>query len=170
MDEKPFKIASIITIVLLTISCKDSKEEEWWIWDFNSVNISIDIQDEEGNSLINPENPGCVIGESMSMEFDGKEYVLDWDEPYFEEPISHYYLAEFRGLKYADWKNLVYFGEFPGDENYDYTFTLRYDGEVYDIRLVNEFKWIKKNDPSITTSLYLDGQLLDGNSIVLTKS
>lgn len=175
--------------IALCVSCsKDDDPEKYIILDVNPVVFFVDIQDCYGSSLLVPEMEGSVVGEEMSIVFEEKEYFLSWRTDWvFPSPVSRAYVAVFRGLHYdeydvdhGEWdpvfklpvektRYYISIGELPGNEDYDKSMELNYDGKTYDIRVVNHFE-NRKGKPIIDTSIYVDGELLDRPLLIIKKS
>lgn len=156
---------------VMTQSCDNDE-----IWDIAPVDVVIDIQDARGRSQLNPESTNNIIGESVTMDFEGKQYEVDW-EKYLSEMPSKQYLAAFNGITFGkqwvswdpvngvnnfDWR--IRIGELPGDESYEKVFRVTYQGVTHEILVVNRFKSNKKK-----TLYYLDGKKLDNNHVNLIK-
>ena len=149
---KFIKFCFVSVLALFISACDD-----FTITDYAPVNIGIQIVDEKGNNLLNPEIPGNWFGQEFEVVYNGESYKAYWPGT-ATQPESRYYLPTFRGLTLEP--HLLYdtpietlypkfyfsFGEFDGAEDQDISLKFFVPGqsEPYDIRLV------KKKSTNIT--------------------
>ena len=88
-----------ITIATTLTSCGEGDEPV--IWDFSPVCIELYITDSQGNSLLDADAPGSILGSGISATYDGKEFqAIPCNQPDAtpDAAASRYYLAALRGL------------------------------------------------------------------------
>lgn len=183
------KFTAVMTLLLTILAfglsgCSDSENEngkDYKIWDIVPLTIKVDVQDDNGVSLLQPDASGCIVGENMEVEYHGEVYPVIWN--YNEQqPGSRAVLAVFEGLIYGEdsawnpdkghWEKTgeyrLFLGTLPRDASYERTLLLRYNGQEHTIVVNNSFKW-KNNEPDIETLITCDGQEADGARIVIRK-
>lgn len=173
-------LISLASTLLFLASCSDSGDSDDIIWDISPVSVYMDIRDSQDNSLLNPMNEGNVVGQPLTVEYNGNVYDVMWETVY--PKMTRYYYAEFMGVWHhmtgvsgggygvdntSDSKWILEIGELPGDETYDVTLPVTFNGHTYELRVVNKFGWNKKNRPVIKTSVYLDGEECPDGLVVL---
>lgn len=113
-------------IVLLTVSsCKNDI-----IYDYAPYILNINVTDNAGNNLLDPDVDGNITDETIEMEYDGKIYTMaDTGDKYPGEciPVSRYYMPVFYGLTLTSYRAPWHlsFGEFDRAVNAEYEMTLR---------------------------------------------
>lgn len=169
--KKIFGLLILVAYVLCMTSCS---EEGDVIWDVAPAGIEIQLVDEDGNDLLNPEVEGNWVGAAMQISYDGETYDAIWSREDIK-PRSRYYMPTFIGLVwngalYDDNKDYnLYFGEFEGTENHDMHLTFSIDGmtTVYEFEYKHDFSW-KKNEPNSDNHIIYNGKKIEGSTIVLT--
>lgn len=149
-----------------------SDDDDDAIWDIAPVLVYADVIDAAGNNLLDPAVNGNIVGETLTIEYKGEAYGVQWDTPW--PGYTRAYLARFFGMlhhpadryKPASAQNpwILEIGEWPGDDDYDITFPLKYKDKEFDIRVVNSFKWVNHR-PNRTTQVYLNGKKCDNQHI-----
>ncbi|MCM1028932.1 MAG: hypothetical protein NC342_06055 [Pseudoflavonifractor sp.] len=165
---------AIAAMVLLSVISFTSCEEDGpgnKIWDFTPVYLTIDITDGNGATLLDSAREDNVLNSDIYMEFEGKRYELNHRDSIHENIDGRAYMAEFYGFwldpvyeKAADGsfkktsRYRLFFGEWNGDDNYDYHMTLVWpeEGKSHELRVYNHFRW-KGHNPDIDRHYYLDG-------------
>lgn len=122
-----------ILCLLTVISC----EKEYEIPEYDTWPVSADIfvVDKDGNNLIDPEFPGNILDENITMIHEGEVYErLDYCEPFAGDPdipdVETKALppAKFRGLQTVhhvmnhgyNSKHYLVIGYYEPDENFDW--------------------------------------------------
>ncbi len=54
---------SLVGMLLCLGGCKNSDDEEWKIWDYVPYVLTIDIEDAQGNNLLDPAADGNITAE-----------------------------------------------------------------------------------------------------------
>ncbi len=173
-----------VTILFSTIlwGCGDNGDDI--IWDFAPVEISLDIVDENGLSLLYENAPGNILSGGITATYEGVEYKLDELPDESEEvaqtmktsgALSRYYPATFYGLyinrfplstnggnETPRYYPFLSFGEFQGFENFDKTVVFHIPSLGRDItfRIVSEARW-KGKTPDWKLTYYMDGTPLE---------
>ena len=157
-----------------TTTESSSDDDDDIIWDIAPVVVYADVIDAAGNNLLNPDVQGNIVGETMTIEYHGDAYGVQWETLW--PGYTRAYFARFYGMlhhpadryKPASAQNpwILEIGELPGDDDYDITLPLKYKDQEFDIRVVNSFKWV--NDcPDRTTQVYLDGKKCETQRITI---
>lgn len=145
--------------------------DDYVIWDFYPIELSIAVQDAQGNDLLNPETPGNIAKQGIKAIYNGKTYEKD-------APISQtkMYLARFYGLqtmKSETGKHFLTFGEFNGAGTFNNEkVTIDWNDGTQDvITFSSKLTWESKNDPVINRKFCLNGEDtgLQFGDFVITK-
>lgn len=176
---KKFPVIASLLFASLVSGCSSKEDEEpEIIWDIYPVIVYANVVDDRGKDLLDPETEGNIVGQELTVEYDGEIYDTLWNTPWwgYEEKQTRYYMAEFHGILHhpvnrmeaagPDNPYVLEIGELPGDESFDVTLPVRYGDKVFSIRVVHEFKWIDDN-PSISTEIFLDGKKCGNPTLVL---
>lgn len=158
----------VMAIIALAMpSCSD--EDEYYITDVYATILKVQINDADGNNLLDPDFPGNIIGEDISIEYEGETYSVNWESE--KEVASRYYLPYFFGIRHTneyskDWK--VAIGEFDGARNYDITIPLSVNNRIFNIRLKHICE-MKKNGlvENLETTVYLEGKEYKGENVTI---
>lgn len=158
---------------LLLCSC----DNEEMIWDMAPVNVTIHIQDADGNNLLSPSVSGNLQGKKIIAEYKGEEYELNWDAT----DKTRYYLPFFSGLTLQSgytqsgdyWeadqnKNYLSFGGFDGEENQDISISLHIEGysDPWNISVSHHVKW-EGGSPRVTNTAALNGRKTPYDNIII---
>ena len=168
-------MAALFAIVLL-VSCH--KDDDLILRDMAPVMADVFIQDATGNNLLDPDFEGNIRGKKITAEYNGEEYVLNWEEA----NKTRYYMPHFTGLTLQSGytqvgdrveldpsKSYLSFGEFDGEENQDISLTLKIEGYPmsWNIDVIHRVTW-KNNKPKVTNSALLNGKEVGYNNIIIT--
>lgn len=173
------KIAVAVLMLPLLQSCGDDDPGDDLIWDFMPVDITVFVEDSEGNNLLIPGTPGYINPEDVVVEYGGKtyEYVntaeLEYPCDSYEEPrpgtratrCIWYGLHE--GHNHDD--PSLNIGQFRVEDGY-YGEQLEIvwpDGSRDKIVFNLFIFWITKKNPKTIKNLYLNGEPVD--AIVIRK-
>lgn len=163
--KKVIPATAILLTAGFTQSCDDKEED--LIWDAAPVVVHIDITDKGGRTLLDWEAEKNIVGEPISLEYEGKTYEVDWEMG--KLIYSRAYMAVFEGIAYGQrlyvrdkqtnmpepiWT--LFIGEFPGDQSYTKEFVLNFRGEKHQIKVENKAKGHEH-----TTKFYYDGKKTD---------
>lgn len=150
----------MLVMAIVAMAMPSCSDEDVILMDIFPTSIEIEIRDASGNDLLNPEIQGNIVGEDVSMEYDGKKYDAEWNSGEYEGPRVPW--PTFFGLKHRSQNNKNWafqLGEFPGGENYDITIPLKCKGHVFNIRIVHNFKMSNKvENIKSEIKVYLDGK------------
>ena len=146
-------------------ACNDNGEEvtekgeneevfdDYPIYDFVPIEISIAVETPDGKDLLNPETEGNLAGDSICAVYKGESY---WTK----EIQTRFYPAKFYGLYWGQkaGKHVLTFGEFQGEDTFENeSFTIRWaDGKEDLISFSSNVEWVNK-EPVITRSYALNG-------------
>lgn len=165
------KLIPILTVFLCVMSVACTTEE--MIYDVYPIELVMDVCDKNGNSLLNPEAPGNVVGEDMTIEYKGEVYPIQWKTDHPER--SRYYLAVFMGMWHHR-KNryepaldqnvwVIRIGELPGDEKKEYTLPITFRGKTHTLYI--NHKWYGVNSRRNKTEITFDGKKVKAHEIKL---
>lgn len=173
-------IMALVAVLPLTfmVSCSDDDDgdgpEKGVMWDIYPVDIIIDIVDAQGNNLLDPDVPGNIVGQELTVDYEGKTYGTEWNALSLSPNQSRMILVEFYGLKHylinrihpysSSRRWALFLGDLRGDCDYDTTMVLKYKDREFEIRVVNNFEWVK-HLPERDTRVYLDGVIQSGQKI-----
>lgn len=164
-------IGCIAIIGIVFVSSCDGPEKDM-IWDISPVGIFIDLVDEDGNNLLDPNVEGNWVGCLMTIKYDEEDFPALWEMP-DRENLTRYYMPMFYGFIWEGAFNRpnnnfysLYFGEFTGDQNHKIAVTFELEGHdsVYEIVYDHKFKW-KHKEPHFDDHIYLNGKKHDGCSV-----
>ncbi len=175
MKNKLFQFFAMSLLVLglgAMTSCKDDDgPEEGVIWDIYPTDIYVELVDEAGNNLLDPNVEGNWVGEDLYITYKGETYTAAWDIQ--EEHGSRMYLPEFYGLIWTgrySWeqKPRLAFGEFSGEGNYDMSLTFGVPAldASYDFQFKQHFYW-KHHEPMSDNCIIFDGKEMNGCTLKL---
>lgn len=168
---KSYHVLPLILFFLsvLITSCDEKEDDNFVIWDFDALEISFDVQNDKGESLLLPGNEGNIIDtDAINLIYEGKEYTPLWTDEDKYNSISRYNLTHFFGLYYETHTNTVpvlKVGEFDRARDLDETFTILHNGKSDTFRVVNTVTW-KKHKPQIRTTIYLNDQKVKGIPVI----
>ena len=154
----------LIGTLLGLVGCTDADEEEWQIWDYAPYVLTIDIEDAQGNNLLDPAADGNITAEKIEMYYNRKYYAMYDLESL--RPESRYYAPQMFGLrliKQFDWETDVdkpwrlEWGEFDRAISGEYRFSFLFSDrncEPYDF----ELKIVNKGEANVVEELTVNGK------------
>lgn len=176
-----WKTLFAVTLVAVVLpSCSDDEDiDTGWTVDFYACEIDIEIRDTKGNNLLDPSVENNIVGENITLAYEGKIYDILWNTPYphmqNKSSGSRAYMALFYGMAHHlkdvyegpsetnGW--IISLGEFDGAINHDIVIPLKINDKIYNIRFVHELKPgkdlnrdILDDEPLFNTYVYLDGK------------
>lgn len=126
------------------------------------LEVYIRVTDSSGNDLLEREDVGSGASDFVTLEYNGTTFTPRERSGTRAVSYTFYGLNTYRvALSNGTSIRILNFGQFPIDENGDYTMTLRWRGGGQDvIRVVNRFQWTDLNQTqySQSTQYYLNGQ------------
>ena len=162
------KFLVLASVVCLLAGCnKIVGDDDDIIWDFTCYSVSIYLADSRtGQNLLDPANDGNVLGQEISVEYDGKSYPIIADSR-FNMPGE----LALRHVEYEwQWNEANHryeqitshhleFGEFtPCDDFHGEEFTIHWsDGTSNKVRFDCYIVWKSKKEPEVIRKLWLDG-------------
>lgn len=167
---KPFSfwLLTILFLGFTACSSDDDGPEPDVIWDINPTGVYIQIVDEDGNNLLDPDVKGNWVGEEMFISSEDKQYPAKWSREDVENNTRDI-LPRFYGLVWQgvfSWNDPkaspLYFGELDGGEDHDLSlsFTVPSIDKTFDFRFTYHFFW-KKHKPQREIHLIYDGKDYD---------
>ncbi len=154
---KRLYLLPLVCAVLLA-GCKEQ------LWDYPNEEISITVVNAQGKDLLFEENDGDILGNNISIDYNGKNYTR---QPYTRAAVPPN-PPKWKGFRvktsiYTHTKGALVFGEFSVD-------TKGYRGESFTINwgdgTTSEVTFDlyatsngKKKEPTIHRSIWLDGEL-----------
>lgn len=150
-------LACLTLLLVIFSSCSN---EDDLIWDISPLVITLDVRDDAGNDLFDPEFPDNIIESGVCAEYQGKYY--DLSPRYIAS--TRYYMPHFRGLTYENfpYREVAYnieFGELFGDKNYhDEKIIIHWGDGTKNVIVFTHSFWWKKQKPHSKTTVYLDGE------------
>lgn len=175
-----FKIALFAVVAIVTTACDNEEERGLMVWDF--VNYAVEFAVEfakTGEDLLDPATEGNILEQEIKVIYNGTEYPR-WTKAglgaWFIEDITstRYNMPMPFALRWG-WSNsaysyLVAFGEFdPTQDFHQESFIIDWgDGTQNEIVLDCYITW-KGNDPTVHTTLWVDGTQSKSWPIVIKK-
>lgn len=62
-------------VMLLPLGCGDDDV----VWDIAPVVVYVDVTDASGNNLLDRDVQGNIVGEAMTIEYQGEAYGVQWE-------------------------------------------------------------------------------------------
>ena len=145
------------------------------IWDIAPSEVRIQLVDQNGNNLLNPNVEGNWVDEPIELSTSDESYAAVWSRDELR-PQSRAYMPKFLGLVWGevikgsnDSGYYLYFGGFPGDSDYDMSLVLSIPGidSKYKFEYKHDCDW-KNNEPKISNHIIYNGKKIEGETIKLT--
>lgn len=138
------------------------------IYDVSPVEFYIYVQDEDGHDLLNSATKGNILEQGIKAVYDNKEFKLN------ELPLrTRYYMPTFYGLRTVEDKDgrySLFFGEFDGAQDWDYTsFSVDWGDGTTDHFGFENTNDSKNSGINIERSFFLNNEVHDGNTFILVK-
>lgn len=171
------RLALIGLALVALFACENEKQEpeEPMLWDIAPINFQIEVYDQAGANLVDPNHPQSITKTPTTIQMGEKVYPLKSLEQARSDAQSglRYYMPYFYGFTYSNshitaGKWALSFGEFDGAKNHNQEVTLHWgNGQKDVLSYTNQIKWIgKRREPKITRIFYLNGEALpDGGRI-----
>lgn len=169
---KTFLAVTLVAVALP--SCSNYDDDDDIIWDFIPDEISLEITDAKGNNLLDPAVENNIVGENVTLDYEGETFGTQWNTLYPEYPEynakSRAILARFYGMVHHPRivdnepsetnKWIICVGEFQYEFDYDVSIPVRIKNKTFIVRYVHTFLWLDKkmSDYASKTTVYLDGK------------
>lgn len=151
------RFLSFVYLAVILISLTGCGDDDV-LWDIAPTRVQLNVVNQDGENLLDPNVDGNIWGETATLIIDGKstDYVIE------RNPRSRAMLAIFYGVYLENLTGTEYLtiGEWQTEKSAEYDMTLIIRGKSYSIRVVNDFKW-KHNEPKIKRTYFLDGKQTD---------
>ncbi|MDE6497697.1 MAG: hypothetical protein K2L21_03450 [Muribaculaceae bacterium] len=147
----------VLTLVIAAIvSCSESDSSDI-IWDFVPVEMIVKVHNAAGANLLDADTPGNILGEDISITYNGKNYDLVPTEPGRLWPGRWYgiFLKED-----ADGESYIYIGEFSGHDGYILC-ELHIGENVYDLEVKTKYS---AKEGVKSREFYINGKLSKGDN------
>lgn len=134
---KSFIMSAILLLLApFLFSCENNGDDI--IWDFAPINFYFNIENAEGENLLDPANPDNILSESIQIVYDGKTADAITEEEYIESmKQSRYYLPTFHGALICNRSDIrtpyLYVGEFDRAYSYSDSFKLIFGGKEFEV-------------------------------------
>lgn len=161
--------------MLVTVAgCSDNNEDmpdDNIIWDISPAGVTIQLVDEGGSNLLDPEVEGNWVGEPMWIGWDDKKFDVAWKKDDLQLPtrayMPHFYGTVWTGI----WTNkeyFLYFGEFNGESsrNLKLTLSIQALNTVYEFEYSHRLVWENK-EPHFDDHITYNGNRTEGNKLRL---
>ena len=161
-------------MLMTAAACSDNNDDmpdDDMIWDISPVVASIQLVDEDGNNLLDPEVEGNWIGEPMWIEWNDKAFDVVWKRDDLQLPtkaiLPLFYGAVWTGV-WTDNKYRLCFGEFSGEssQNLKLTFGITAINTVYEFEYSHRLVW-KNKEPHFDDHITYKGKQIEGNTLTL---
>lgn len=149
-----FSTVFAFVLVILLGSCSDGPQKGM-IWDFVNYDVSFEMTDADGNDLLDPANPANILGNPVTVTFQGKKYTAESDT----RAIAPRSWALRHGMSEKSGRYTLNFGEFSPEASYKgEKFTIDWgNGNSDEVSLDLFITW-KRHNPTVHKALYLNGQ------------
>lgn len=155
------RIFYLVFAIILFVACDDDDNNgRSGIWDMAPINVTLYVEDAEGNDLLNPKNENNILDRGIKAIYGGKTLGLN------EKPAeTKYYLPHFNGLttREHEGKTILEFGEFNGADSQEVEFVIDWGEDDTDkISFIHKYDYDHKKDRPITeTKFFLNGKEVD---------
>lgn len=137
------------------------KTDDYPIWDFICYNVCFEIEDAQGNDLLDPLTTGNIIKDNFFITYKDKEYRLIETRFLDPRPLG-------LRIEYSNYykKYQLTFGEFTPTGNFkNENFIIHWgDGTEDEITFDLYITW-KKFDPTVHKIIYLNGERYSDESL-----
>lgn len=169
-----FYILTAVMTIMTTAACSDKNDDmpdDDMIWDISPAGVCIQLVDEAGNNLLDPEVSGNWVDEPMWIEWNDKVFDAVWKMDDLQLPtrayMPYFYGTVWSGIWY-DNRYHLYFGEFDGvsSQNLKLTFGITAINTVYEFEYSHRFGW-KNKKPHFDDHITYKGKQIEGNTLTL---
>lgn len=156
-----YVMALLAVVLCVNLSSCNKDDEGGYVWDVAPLGITIVVEDENGNNLLDPSVPGNIVSEDIRAIYKGEVYEKD---ALAQNPQSKAIPAIFRGLYTVEpIQNSYYclrFGDFKGSGKYDNEeVTIEwYDGTKDTFRFSAWTNAVDQKDPIFYRNYWLNGK------------
>ncbi len=172
-------VSALLFGLFALMSCSGSDNEpegpeEGVIWDISPSCVRIELVDEEGNNLLDPETEGNWVGEELYIVYKDETYYTDWEYQATESgsralPVHFRGLIWTGGLSGADMKkSCLKFGEFSAYGQYEMSlvFAATSINTVFEFKFTHSLVW-KNHKPYFDEHIIYNGKDYEGNTLKL---
>lgn len=161
-------------MLMAAAACSDKNDDmpdDDAIWDIAPAQVSIQLVDEAGNNLLDPEVSGNWVGEPMWMEWNDKVFDVIWKKDDLQLPtkalLPYFYGAVWNGV-WTDNRYHLYFGDFSGEssQNLKLTFGITAINTVYEFEYSHRLVWQNK-EPYFDDHIIYQGKQIEGHTLTL---
>lgn len=141
------------------------------IWDIAPSVLSIQLVDESGANLLDPEVSGNWVNESMWIGYEDKRFDAVWNKDDLATSsralLPHFYGAVWSGVWHTQ-PYYLYFGEFDGasSRTLKLTFGITAINTVYDFEFSHRLVWENKK-PHFDDHIIYMGKQIEGSTLTL---
>lgn len=142
-------------------SCKS--DDDIIFYDILPITVEMDVCDKSGNTLLNPDATGSIVGEEMTIEYNGETYPIRWQTD--NAAPSRALPATFTGMWHHRKDNsqpafnpknwTITIGEFPGEDTKEHALKINFRGKTHTLHINN--RWYGLDDRRNRTEIYFDG-------------
>ena len=168
-----------ITMLMTATACSendididnDMPDDELVFWDIYPVGVKIQLVDEAGNNLLDPEVNGNWVDEPMWMGWNDKSFHVIWKRDDLPTQtrmmLPRFYGAVWSGV-WIDQEYSLYFGQFAAESSQDLklTFGITAINTVYELEYSHRLVWENK-EPHFDDHITYNGKRIEGNKLTL---
>ncbi len=166
-------LLSALTMVVAMAACSkdDDMPDDDVIWDIAPSILMIQLEDESGANLLDPEVSGNWVGEPMWIGYDDKSFDVIWNKDDLSTSsralMPHFYGAVWSGV-WPNRKYYLYFGEFSGESSrtMNLTFGITAINTVYEFEFSHRLVWENK-EPHFDDHITYNGNQIEGYTLTL---
>lgn len=167
--KKLFSLLFILVLALipmLSLSSCDSDDDNYkgLIVDYAPIEFDVACVNSQGEDLLDEKTTGCVIDESIKVQYEDQWYPLS-DNPWADYESRAYYAIwhspYIATVKDTDgvMKKVIRIGEIDGSTNGTTVVTLSIGNRVFKLKATNKIKKVTE----VTRHYYLDGKKIDND-------
>ena len=174
-SKKLFLFIGLVTLLTIFAGCNDEEEYDPLIWDFKCYNINIIVLDEEGNDLLDHNNPENILNNEITVVYNNNKYAKKYENEITLRALTPQKLAIRTIHDEKNNKHYIAFGEFSPTENFkSETFTIDWgDGTKDEIKFDLYITWKNPKEPTVHKKLYINEKEVEtdesGFTVNLTK-
>ena len=169
--KKLFSIPFILVLALIPMlslsSCDSDDDDDNYkdlIVDYAPIEFDVACVNSQGEDLLDEKTTGCVIDESIKVQYEDQWYPLI-DNPWADYESRAYYAIwhspYIATVKDTDgvMKKVIRIGEIDGSTNGTTVVTLSIGNRMFKLKATNKIKKVTE----VTRNYYLDGKKIDND-------